>query len=270
MSASMSTFGHNNPLTPTVPLAKSRFIYPFIIVLGLSVFSVFLFDYMGNAVRFPVSRVEIGGKVVFLDRSQLMRIIKKHTQRGIFGLSIDEVRQEVVALPWVKDALVRRVMPDRLHIDVVERNPKMQWNDAGLIDETSEVFYPPQLLEGNANVDEWRARFAQLPHLKGVDQRSNGLQETFKNYQQVLQNNMPRLLGLYEDDRRSQTLLLEGNVIIRLGYEKTDARLARFSKLFPEYLTRDSSADLQFDMRYTNGFAVARTDKNANLITGYN
>ena len=241
MSARSHTIGHNNPLTPTARLSRFRYVYPLLSVLILLAATVFLFDYLGNAVRFPVSRVEVGGKVVFVDKTQLMQIVKKHTQRGFFGLSIGEVREEVMALPWVKEALVRRVLPDRLHIAVVERVAGMQWNDTGLIDSDGEVFYPSQLAPDNPELPQWHERFAELPHLRGSEERKSELQKIFALYRNVLQGEVPILQGLQEDDRRSQTLLLEGNIVVRLGYEKTTERLDRFRKLFPAYLSRESA-----------------------------
>ena len=270
MSASPHYFRHNDALAPTVPVSRLQPFSPLLVVMLLLVLLYYAKGYLGDAVRFPVSRVEIGGKLAFVDRPQLMSIVKRHTRLGFFGLSIGDVREEVIALPWVKEAFVRRVLPDRMHIDIVEREAAMQWNDTGLIDDQGEVFYPPQLALDHPQLPRWQSEFSALPHLRGGLDRAQDLQQAFSTYQRTLQGQVPGVIGLYEDVRQSRTLLLRGNVLVRLGYERVKERLERFKHLFPQYLTAESASGLQFDMRYTNGFTVARVEPLGNLMKGYN
>lgn len=258
------------PLAPTLPVNRLKLIFPALFLLALLSLGYAVSTWLNDAVRFPVTRVEVGGKAVFIDKPQLMQIIKKQTQKGFFGLSIEQVREEIIALPWVKTAYVRRVLPDYLHVDVVERTPLLQWNDSGLIDDTGEVFYPPQLGEDNVDMAEWQKRFAHFPHIRGAEERSDYLRQAFDGYRKQLDGAVPDLLGLYEDDRHSQTLMLTGNVIVRLGYEQLEQRLIRFKKIFSQYVSNTSAGNLQFDMRYPNGFSLAGIDENSNSTTGYN
>ncbi len=270
MSASSQKLGHNTPLAPTKSESKYRFIFPLLIMMIAAALVFSLLTYLNDAVRFPVARVEVGGKLVYTDRQQLMQIVKAHTRKGFFGLSLEEVRVEVLALPWVENAAVRRVFPNRLHVDAHERQAAVQWNDSGLIDESGEVFYPPQLSGQDTDVQAWHERFLHLPHLRGVDERSKALQDTLVKYQQLLGADFPKLLGVYEDERRSQTLLLGRNIIVRLGYEQLEHRLKRFQVLFRKYVNSKEFTDVQFDMRYTNGFTVAGIGENLNNNAGYN
>ncbi|MCB1754308.1 MAG: FtsQ-type POTRA domain-containing protein [Gammaproteobacteria bacterium] len=270
MSASSHNFRHNAPLVPSLPSAGRKAVYPVLLALGILALAYSVVVYLDDAVRFPVARVEVGGKAVFLSKPQLMQIVKKHTQKGFFGLNIEDVREEILSLPWIKSAYVRRVLPDRLHVDIEERTAMMQWNEHGLIDDSGDIFYPHQLSDANTDIAEWQARFAHLPHIRGAEERSDYLQQTFINYQRQLGDDVPELLGLYEDDRHSQTLLLAGRVIVRLGYEQLDQRLNRFRKLFSQYVPDTSAGNLQFDMRYPNGFTVASIGENSNSTTGYN
>lgn len=269
MRESANTFGHNGSVAPTIKTSRFRLIFPLLSVTVILLTAGGVFLYLTDAVRFPVARVEVGGKVVFTDKTQLMQIVRKHTQRGFFGLDIEQIRTEVVSLPWVRESNVRRVLPDRLHIDVVERTPALQWNDNGLIDEGGAVFYPPQLQDDATESVTWHGRFAGLPHLRGADSNSERLLELFRQYQSLLGEAMPALLGMSEDERRSQTLYLDGNVIISLGNEQQADRLERFRSLFSSHVKDSNRNDVRFDMRYTNGFAVAAL-RGENLETGYN
>jgi cell division protein FtsQ len=272
MSAYLDKIWHNTSHAPKVINKSYRSLYPLIIILTITALSYSFLVYLNDAVRFPVTRVEIGGRAVYLNKEQLMQIVKKHTKEGFFGLNIENVREEVRSLPWLKSASVRRVFPDRLHIDVIERQAKMQWNENGLIDKENEVFYPPQLAENSfeADVHDWRDRFAHMPHLKGSDSRTQELQKSYNQYNTMLGDIGVKLLGLHEDGRRSQTLLLNSDVIVKLGYEKLELRFERFRHLFLKYVPSATKQGVQFDMRYTNGFTVASAGNNSNSITGYN
>lgn len=50
---------------------------------------------------------------------------------AIFGLSLQEIRQRLEAVPRVKYAEVARVLPDQLHVRLVEREPVAVWQNNG-------------------------------------------------------------------------------------------------------------------------------------------
>lgn len=60
----------------------------------------------------------------------------------ILAIDLEAVRQRVQALPWVRQASVRRVLPDTLVVDIVERRPLALWQHDkkfALIDEEGQV-----------------------------------------------------------------------------------------------------------------------------------
>lgn len=60
----------------------------------------------------------------------------------ILAVDLEAVRQRVQALPWVRQASIRRVLPDTLVIDIVERKPLALWQHDkrfALIDEEGQV-----------------------------------------------------------------------------------------------------------------------------------
>jgi cell division protein FtsQ len=58
------------------------------------------------------------------------------------------------------------------------------------------------------------------------------------------------------DERRSWEMQLSNNVIVKLGRENTENRLARFIKVFNLENTLDMKNIESMDLRYPNGFAV--------------
>jgi len=49
----------------------------------------------------------------------------------ILGVDLEDARQRVVALPWVREARIERVLPDTLVLRIVERQPLAVWQHQG-------------------------------------------------------------------------------------------------------------------------------------------
>ena len=57
------------------------------------------------------------------DQTALTELIKENCKQGVFSIDLDRVRTLVETETWVKSAVVRRKMPDKLVIHVKEREP---------------------------------------------------------------------------------------------------------------------------------------------------
>ncbi len=80
---------------------------------------------------------------------------------AMLGLSLEDVRTRLRALPWVADATVARRLPDRLDITIVERTPAALWQVNGrtqLMDATGHTLPIDDL-----------APWAALPLIAGPD-----------------------------------------------------------------------------------------------------
>ncbi|WP_260924218.1 cell division protein FtsQ/DivIB [Novosphingobium sp. 9] len=91
---------------------------------------------------FEVKRVEVRG-VQHIDKKQVYAIaLAQEQNRAMPQVDIDHLREQLLALSWVKDARVSRQLPDTLVIDIVERTPHAVLRDAQgywLIDETGHL-----------------------------------------------------------------------------------------------------------------------------------
>ena len=63
--------------------------------------------------------------------------------------------------------------------------------------------------------------------------------------------------ALIEDSRRSQTVHLDNNVSVRLGVHDIEERMQRFIDIYQRLVEPLEGRAASFDMRYTNGFALA-------------
>lgn len=205
---------------------------------------------------FAVNEVEVSGTLDYTDRDVLRERVVQHSKTGFYSLDLDEVRADIKRLPWVAEAYLRRIPPDRLSIEVVEHEPAARWNDESLISKRFELFRPPQLLPDGIQRAEWLVHFSTLPQLRGADGRHEPALAAFRRYQAELSGFNVQLEALIEDDRFSQTLILGNQVSVRLGSTDRDARMSRFVDVYSALVPELEGRAAKFDMRYRNGFAV--------------
>jgi len=87
---------------------------------------------------FEVRRVDVRG-VKNINELKVYEIALAERNRAMPSVDLEELRQQLLELSWVKDARVSRQLPDTLVIDIVERTPHAVLRKADrfvLIDET--------------------------------------------------------------------------------------------------------------------------------------
>jgi cell division protein FtsQ len=80
------------------------------------------FLFFSPATRLLAPGVEIGGEH-FVTRGELMNVFADDMGRSVLRVPLDRRLSEIDAIPWVRQATVERVLPDRLVVRVVERTP---------------------------------------------------------------------------------------------------------------------------------------------------
>lgn len=244
------------PISPTRFSSLTSWTIGTIGLLLLLAFGAWLFHLTGDSRKFPVSEVEVLGTLDYTDRDELRDLVVAQTKNGFYRLDIDKIRRDVMKLPWIAEAHVRRVWPDRLSIDAVEHEPAARWNDDGLISKKYELFKPPQLASNAVQRAEWLAYFAQFPQLSGAIGRHEAVLSGYRTIQVYLAGFPVEVEALIEDDRRSQTLVLSNNVSVKLGTTDVEERVRRFVSLYERMVIPLEGKATRFDMRYTNGFAM--------------
>jgi cell division protein FtsQ len=79
---------------------------------------------------FEVEKVEVRG-VERMDEMAVYNIALGQVDRSMLSLDLPKVRNEMLALGWVKDARISRRLPDTLVVDIVEREPVAVWQNNG-------------------------------------------------------------------------------------------------------------------------------------------
>lgn len=213
-------------------------------------------DHFRSPGRFPIRSVVVEGVYQFADKGQMRDRVMAQASRGFFNLDIEDIQQNVEKLPWVKNAYVRRVWPESITVHVEEHKPVARWGDRSLVTEGFKIFSPPQLR--GASEPQLQELVDGLPVLYSPERRHVALLKLLNETRTMLDQVEAPVEGLVEDERRSLTLHLKNDVKVVIGHREVHKRIKRFSEIFRPYVAPVYDDIAKVDMRYTNGFAMAR------------
>ena len=166
-----------------------------------------------------------------------------YSLRGdLFGVDLDQARARVAKLSWVRHVDVRRAFPDRLYIAIEEHEPLGSWGEETLINSFGEVFEA-----------EYRG---QLPHFSGPAGSEREVVDFYKRSKSAL-----AVLGLTPvavnlSPRRAWRVRLDNGLVLELGREQIDDRLAVFVRAYPTTLAPLAGTAGAIDLRYDGGFVL--------------
>ncbi|MGB6482166.1 MAG: FtsQ-type POTRA domain-containing protein [Candidatus Acidiferrales bacterium] len=106
---------------------KGYFHVAFIVVLvvacagALFAIGEFLLTSPAMALASP-SQVDLSGNH-FVARSSVLEVFSPDRGRSVLRVPLAKRRAEIEALPWVERATVRRALPNRIEVEIVERTP---------------------------------------------------------------------------------------------------------------------------------------------------
>ena len=250
-------------LQPVSPVGPDRALASIgrVMVIGVFAFvALFLvqltLDHFRNPSRFPIRSVVVEGVYQFADKGQMRDRVMTQSSLGFFNLDIEDIQRNVEELPWVKNAYVRRVWPESITVHVEEHKPVARWGDRSLVTESFKLFTPPQL--NSATEPRLQELVESLPLLYSPERRHVSLLKLLNETRSMLDQVEAPLEGLVEDERRSLTLHLKNDVKVVIGHREVQKRIKRFSEIFRPYVAPVYDDIAKVDMRYTNGFAMAR------------
>lgn len=239
-------------MAATLPLEMMPMAHPgtwktLIGVLALAMLAGGLVSWV-RAVDWPIEVVRIDGAVRHSDRERMKSIMARHAEAGFAAMDLSALRRELVELPWVREASLRRVWPDTLRVEVREHEPVAVWNDDALVSDEGAVFRP-DAFSGD-----------DLARLSGPTGQGSAMLERLRAFEQRLAPLDLEIAALDQDARRAWRLTLANGIVLRLGRDRVAERLARFRAVWSGVLEPRAERIAAVDLRYTNGFAVAWRD----------
>ena len=203
---------------------------------------------------FAIRSIRVDGEVARNSESTI-RANALHRLTGNFvTLDLQKSRAAFEAVPWVRHAVVRRVWPMQLAVQLEEHNPVAMWAAADgndrLVNSFGEVF--------DANIGD--VEDDDLPRLAGPDGSAPQLLAMQRRLAPVLQPlHAGDLAQLTLSARGSWRVELEKGASIELGRGSEDevlARTERFVRTMPRVEAQYQRPLESADLRHTEGFAV--------------
>ena len=134
-----------------------------------------LCDGVANRLGFRIAEVALdGGHEVA--REEILVLAGITDRSSLLFLDAARTRARLLSNPWIAEATVLKLYPDRLRIEIRERKPFALWQKDGRI---ALIAVDGVVLENNV-----RARFADLPHVvgKSAEQSAQGFLALIARY----------------------------------------------------------------------------------------
>ncbi len=195
-----------------------------------------------------VNSVRVAGEFKHVSRDALETVVADQITKGFFEVDMEAVRAASRALPWVREASVRRVWPDSLHVAIVEREPVASWNGDTLMEGDGSLFEPP----GKAA----EPKLANLPKLYGPPQSEREVLAAHGRFRTVLGPLGGGIASLRLLERGGWRLTLANGTTLVFAEGQDVATLKRFAGAAAKDIAEHLDQVEQVDLRYAGGFAV--------------
>ena len=204
-------------------------------------------DAVANAAGFRIASVSLAGPKQ-VSRAEIFRAAGVTDHASLMFLDAEAARERVKAIPWIADASIRKLYPDRLQITVSEREAFALWQINGKVS----VIAADGTVLGPLD-----PRFAALPFVvgRGAAARAKEFLALLDHYP-GLRDQMRAAILVAE---RRWNLLLKNGIDIRLPETGIDAALATLVELDHDkgLLTRDIAG---VDLRLPDRVSVQLSD----------
>lgn len=198
---------------------------------------------------FPLRSVQLAVAPVHVDVEQLNKVVKNSVRGGFFSVNLEQTRLAFEQLPWVRKVNVRRKFPWSLEVSLEEHVALARWNNNALVNTHGEVF------AAQSSED--------LPSFAGQADTSGQVAEMYLAMDKQLAAIGQGITQISLSPRFSWQVRLNSGMVLELGREQVQQRLARFVSVYPYTLAARGRAVNHVDLRYRNGFA-------ANAVLGMN
>jgi len=187
---------------------------------------------------FVVERVDVMGEGR-LREGDVRKALNVYHGEYFFGVDMDGAKQRVESLSWVDRAVVRRLWPNRIVVQIIERQPYALWQHNGAL----------KVVDAKGDVIEGAqpTRFAGLKSYVGAQahMQIGDLRATLAGFPEIEARSVSYV---HVSDRRWDILLDEGQLRLKLPEENMESALRKLEQIHVEtqLLDRDIAV---IDMR---------------------
>ena len=209
---------------------------------------------------FPLRAVQLSAAPHQVNTAQIEAVVRNEVRGNFFTVDLESTRHAFEKLPWVRKVSVRRHFPWRLEVNLEEHMALAYWNSMELVNTHGEVFA--------AKTDQVLPKFIGQPDTAA---------EVTQMYRVFCEQLAPLKQGIVQislSPRHAWQLRLNNGMVLELGREQPQQRLARFVAAYPYSLApmqqsyaipntgktpheNGQQRTVNYvDLRYQNGFAA--------------
>jgi cell division protein FtsQ len=203
-----------------------------------------LFAWANAKSVFALRQVAVVNRVSDVDTGLLESAIRSDLRGTFFTVSPHRVRASLKKIPWVRDVVVERRWPYALDIRVEEYRAVGYWGDNDLLSDQGEIFRAS-------------AR-APMPRFDGP---ISAAAETLARYREAKLALAPlglEIKSMSVSSRGALTMNMRNGLVLDLGREQIEQRLARFTSLYSTWSAAERESVARVDLRYKSALAIAR------------
>ncbi len=195
---------------------------------------------------FSIKEIVITGDINRDTKQNLENVIRERVRGGFFTIDLDETKSIFESLTRVKMAHIRRKWPTTLQVEIIEHRPVALWNDIGFVSRQGNIVV--------ASVEGLLAN--KLPAFRGPNHAAKDILSFYLRAKYLLYQVEQEIARITVDSRYAWEVTLQNDIVLRLGKERQEMRLARFVN-FSKYALGDFPEKIHYlDMRYEDGFAI--------------
>lgn len=222
-------------------------------LFGISLLLV-LYGMMHYAAHLPVFAVRVvrlESVPEHVDAAQVRDVVQHDLRGNFFTMDLERVRQALEQLPWVRQATIRRHFPWQLDVALEEDIALASWNGNELVNQQGEIFNA-----GNIKPD---LQGQKLPSFSGPEDSAAEVSRYFGSFSSELAPLGQEVVAVRLSPRQAWQLRLQNGMVLELGRQQMEQRLARFVAAYPDSVAKLQPPVRYVDLRYRNGFAVRLT-----------
>jgi cell division protein FtsQ len=211
------------------------------------------FLWLARQPLFAIRAISVDGETSRNSVSTIRANAAPQLAGNFLTIDLGRVRRAFESVPWVRVAVVRRVWPNRLRVQLQEHRAVAIWGgESGnekLVNSYGEVF--------EANVGD--VEDDALPTLLGPDGSSAHALTMLGRVETALAPLAARVEQLSLSGRGSWQATLDSGAVVELGRGSDDeviARAGRFVATLPQVTGRYQRPLAYADLRHTDGYAV--------------
>lgn len=141
---------HRRLQAQKVLLVAANVVLAIVLVVG----GFWLYQRTQSDTRFAIEKVETTG-AVHTSRAAVERVTANYVGANLFKLDIEQLRRELLVLPWVERVAIEKRIPNGIAVHITERTPVALLNVNGrlrYVDSHGLSFAPLTVSEGNAEL----------------------------------------------------------------------------------------------------------------------